>query len=234
MDEPFCMTLTRLLFVFSLWSLGCATRVTGSEGGDPGAPPTDALVPPRDVATLDRAADSLEDRGADQGADGGDAVDASDRLDARADLVAADAATDALSRADIICDRPPRQDVGGAGLVLCTYGLGEPLVCSSETGCALLFSPGCEIGNAKHATILRCDGGEDCAEGEFCCRTMSPYRRVYCVPRPMCQVFPSGSGILCHQDADCPCDLPRCCGRADFVTVRDSPYRTCVATCDGG
>lgn len=166
-------------------------------------------------------------------------VDISTTMDTLVDRVVdagSDVARDSSIDSRFACDRPVRREVGIPGPVCwggstvrgrldsgvewsnCTFG---------EICCADML----RLGSCTRATCrgnfarsIICDGPEDCPEGTVCCGGLSCREPEWW-----------GCGaISCHDDADCPCDAPRCCGRKsnDPVAPRDGLMWYCSANCE--
>ena len=233
---------TRLLCVVGL--LGCSTSVTAVStpevGADAGVDTqddrrevfdgTDDLSDARvDATDLGR----LEDR---RDVTANDAMDASDDQPTPFDGAVEgglDVPRDVWPDRWSTCPGVPRVAVPGVGTVVCPRETGTPdagaVVCApgeicATAGIAVTLNRCSDSGNL-FGIYLRCDGAEDCDLGQLCCqgRISAAYG---CASREDC-----GNSFLCHQDADCPCDFPRCCGiDSRFV----GHLRFCSASCDGG
>ncbi len=174
-----------------------------------------------------------------------------DRLDVVSDLpgeggpdamveAAIDGAAEDMTAVDAQpCDQP-LGDSGEVGVV-CREGIVASMrttlcpraqLCCARGAhgiCEPNFPGSCEFPSV--AGSLRCDGREDCPSGEVCC-----YRAgSHCLPRAECPIQKDLTHMLCHEDADCPCDVPRCCGRVYFPDpIVDALLRSCSTECDGG
>ena len=134
------------------------------------------------------------------GACGGD-----DEVLARADAAAPDAAAPDAAPLD-----GPARDAAGAGVVACG---------SLETTCPLPGQACCDraaspdtcvaSGEACAERRMACDGPEDCAAGQACCRFAD---RAECVATATCATTVA-SERMCHLPSDCP-DGQMCCGTA--------------------
>ena len=149
-----------------------------------------------------------------------------------------DAMGDASTEGRYTCDRPRRSEVGvlGTACYLGSNGSAE----SRERGWTICYEREfCCTGHGRFGTcdpatsplcsrefgysFILCDGPEDCPAGTVCCENGTA-----CSAPEAC----GASLIFCHDDADCPCDAPRCCGRVrtDFFTPVGARW-TCSATC---
>ena len=173
------------------------------DGREPADRADDLSDVQRDASQLDVAADS----GSDLARDDVDAGDSFDAMDALRD-VPSDVWPDQWST----CPGVPRVPVPGTGTVVCPSFRRDAAVCPPGEGCQVETIASsinvCIRGFQPLLWGYACDGAEDCELGMLCCRDAPPLSTYRCQHRSDCV-----NSFLCHQDADCPCDMPRCCRR---------------------
>jgi hypothetical protein len=110
-------------------------------------------------------------------------------------------------------DAMPQVDAAGWAGVLCGWGLcavGEELCCVSGNApsqvCVAVDTPGpqCDFG-------ARCDGPEDCGNGQQCCMPSGAIMQSYCVAGSC----PAGRA-LCHPGDSCVRQGEICCESVEF------------------
>lgn len=169
-----------------------------------------------------------------------------DHLDATIEAVAPtpdrnvgfDAANEtSMDSSAFMCDRPTRRVFGEVGVYCYGQRYADRDVgvdfCGPDANCCSinrvlrgLCYQNSETACQRPSVGLFCDGPEDCPNGTVCCR----YGEV-CVRPEECVAW----SVLCHDDADCPCNHPRCCGQLALDDLLHSGFlHTCQATCDGG
>jgi len=149
------------------------------------------------------------------------------------DHPAPDVGSDASVDRPLTCDVPQRTEVGVVGVV-CGFlpietepprvthcAPGE--VCCNRSGLGNCQAPRSCSGPASGARTLVCDGPEDCPDGGVCVGEL-------CVPpnHPLIHL----AVPYCHDAADCPCDLPHCCGDGFFEDTTRGHLWYCRARCD--
>jgi hypothetical protein len=122
-------------------------------------------------------------------------------------------------------------DANAAGTVACGT-LTAPTTCALPAMACCDFPPGTGTdycytvagGICEGGQPIRCDGPEDCMNGEGCCYNASSGSS--CTEVPTCA--PSGGQIMCHVGDDSPCGTGgHCCELHSAGASGGSPFGTC-------
>jgi hypothetical protein len=130
-----------------------------------------------------------------------------------------------------VVDSPTGGLDGNAGVVACGTPQ-QPTACALPANACCDFAPGAgtpycyavQGGVCEGGQPIRCDGPEDCMNGEGCC--YNPSGGSSCTEIPTCA--PSGGEIMCHVGDDSPCGTGgHCCELHSGGPSSGSPFGTC-------